>query len=43
MMRNLSITVAVCLLAVPLLAQNHQSRFELTEEFVRSYVQKGGQ
>jgi hypothetical protein len=37
MMRKLSITVAVCLLAVPLLAQNHQSRFELTDEFVRSW------
>ena len=36
-MRTLIITVAACLFAFPLLAQNHQSRFELTEEFVRSW------
>ena len=37
MTRSLIVTVAVCLLAFPLLAQEHQSRFEFSEEFVRSW------
>src|SRR5436305_329580 len=37
-MHRLIITaVAGLLVAVPLIAENHQSRFELTEEFIRSW------